>query len=725
MNKILVTCIFVLSAIPIFAQSGDSVSSDDFQSFETLLSTKVITATKKYEELKDIPSNAMVITREEIEQLGFTTYTEIFQHISGFYLVDDYYWLGSLNYGVRGFFSTGPFNDVIILVNGVSQMSDKYSDYPDVKINVPVQAIDRIEIIKGPMSVIYGSGAFFGAINIITNSPEKNSKKNIVSASYGSLNTSKVSLRLNGEGDNFKYVFNASVYNTDGIDVPFSELTSDPDVIQYVGLSPDATTGGQMDDNRKYLSLFLEHKDLSFDFSYIESKKDIFDGQPGFGDGSLMTTKASNMVLGYRKIFNDKITSEIKAGYYSHEHMIDYEVFRPFYFEVDGQMSNTYTLELNNFINPTENLEFIVGLNRRTVLNLYQLSDFAYYGLNYGHGEIGLPRGEHYSTHSAFTRIKYKPFKKLSLIGGLRVEHLQSYDMNYTRGIITENPIDNRPVDSVELRRIIVARYNPENNGISIIPNLAAIFYINNQNVIKFMYGKATKQPSFSENYRQLPDDRPFLNAATIQTFEINYIFDIKSKITLNLSLFQNHLKNLITATNIYDKTTQTWEIYSTNSGKMETNGIEANIRIQPIYDLQINLGGSFQKSKNLLDGYENIDLGYSPEFLGYGNVIYHFAKNLSASLIGRYVGKMETEWITESTPEAGGRIGNAIPGYFVFDANFRINKFGKLGLFFQIKANNLFDREIRYPTTKSNIWMDKGALGAGRTVMLKLGWNF
>ncbi len=726
-NKILLAFLFVFFIFGANAQKKDSISADVLLSLslEDLLSMKIITAGKKYEEVKDVPANATVITRKDIERLGFTTYTEILQHINGFYMIDDYYWLGSVNYGVRGFFSTGPFNNVIILVNGINQMSDKYSDYPDVKINVPIEAIDRIEIIKGPMSVIYGSGAFFGAINIITNNVEENKTKNIASVSYGSLNTSKIGLKLSGKEEKFKYVFNASMYNTNGIDVPFTDLTTNPGVINYVGLTPDATTAGQFDDNRKHFSLFLEHKDLFFDISYIETQKDIFDGQPSFGDGSLMTTKASNIFLGYKKTFNDKISAEIKAGYYSHSHILDYEIFRPYYYEIDGQTSNAYSLELNAFFNISEKLEATIGLNRRKVLNIFQVSDFGYYGLNLGHGEVGLPRGEQYSTNSAFTQVKFKAFKKLSIIGGIRIEYLEAYNMQYARGIITENPIDNRPVDSTELRRIYLETYYPENNGISIIPNLAAIFYINDQNVVKLLYGHATKQPSFSENYRQLPGGRPLLDAATIQTIELNYILDIESTFIFNLSLFNNQLKNLISSTNIYNQDTGDWDIYSANSGQMETYGVETGIKYAPFYRLQMNLSGTYQKSKNKLEGYENITLGYSPTFLAYGNVSYQIYKNVSVSVIGRYIDKMETLWKTESTPENGSRIGNSIPAYYVMDANFRMNKIANTGLFFNMKATNIFDTEIRYPTTTSNTWMDKGALGRGRNFLISIGYNF
>ena len=62
-----------------------------------------------------------------------------------------------------------------------------------------MEAIDRIEVIRGPMSVIYGQGAFLGAFNIITNEITDKSVS-FVSTSYGSEKTEKLFMRAAGLG---------------------------------------------------------------------------------------------------------------------------------------------------------------------------------------------------------------------------------------------------------------------------------------------------------------------------------------------------------------------------------------------------------------------------------------------------------------------------------------------------------------------------------------------
>lgn len=692
---------------------------------EELMNIKVITASKFVEDIKDIPASVVIVEREEIERLGYTTVQEILQSIPGLFMIDDYYWLGSVNFGVRGFFSTGPFNDMIILVNGVNQMSDKYSDYPDVKINVPVESIERIEVIRGPMSVIYGSGAFFGAINIITNKSSTGTPTSLVSVSYGNYGRKKLNFKYSGEKKELKYSINVAFDKTDGIDNPFSDITTKMGILDYVGIEKNSTISGQRDDSRKYFQIALDFENFFTDFSYAETQKDVFDGLPNYYGGSQMITNAVNFVLGYEKQFSRLFTGLARFGYYSHNHTLNYNVFRPNYYEIDAQQTHSYDFEINGIFNISEKLEILFGLYRRSVQDILQISDFGYYSLNAGQGEIGLPSDETYSNHAVFTQIKYSPFSKIKFVGGVRLELIDEYNMEYARGIITENPDDNRPPDSLGLRRIYKGTFTPENNGVLITSRLAAIYSFTNCQVLKLMFGQATKQSSFTENYKQLPEGNPQLNAASIRTFEINYIANYSDFLNVNASIFFNSIDNLISSTNIYHHTHREWHIYSSNSGKQETTGFELGLKIRPIKYLIMNISGVYQKSKNLKEGYKNITLGYSPELLGYFDISYLFNKDISIALLGRYIGEVETLWKTDDTPENGSRIGNKIDGYFIFDMNFRCNNILGTNIFTALKIGNILDIEVRYPTTTCNVWADKGTLGFGREILFSVGYKF
>jgi len=728
-NLIIVWIIFFVFLFNVQSYSQDNETkelSDLFKmSLEELMNIEIVTAGKKKEKITDVPASVFIITREEIEDLGFSSFTEIMEFIPGFYMIDDYYWLGSVNFGVRGFFSTGPMNNIIILVNGVNQMSDKYSDFPDVKINVPVEAIDRIEVIKGPMSVIYGPGAFFGAINIITNDFEHKNNSKFVSVAYGSMNTQKAVFSYSQKNEEIKYSINASYCETEGIDVPFSKMTSDLSILEYIGLKPNATTAGQKDDQRKYFNFSLETKPLFADFSFAETQKDVFDGQPNLPRGTEINIRAINAVLGYKKEFTENLSGGIKFGYYSHNHMLDYELFRPYYYEVDGQNTNSYDLEINTFYKYNENLNFDFGLYRRTVLDIHQISDFGYYGLDYGDGEIGLPSGKTYSTHAVYLQTEYSPASYLNFIAGFRLDYLDEYTIEYARGTVTEDPADMRSPDSLGNRNIYRKTYRPDKDGFTPVSRLAVIYSPNANHIFKLLWGQATKQPSFSENYRQIPGGYPFLDAANISTIEFNYLFNVTNVLNFNLSFFNNQLDKLISTTNIYDNNTGEWEIFSYTSGKMETNGIECGLLWQLHEDIRWKTDLVYQKSNDLKTGYEDISLGYSPELLGYFQFIYTPVENKTCAIMGRYIDKMYTLWKTNTTPDQGKRIGKSIPGYYVVDVNLRYNKILDTDFYLELKMKNIFDQEIRYPTTTSNSWADKGIFGQGRNFLISLGWNF
>lgn len=690
---------------------------------DELLNIKIQTANRTVELIKDVPASVVILNKQDIERLGLKTFGEVLAYIPGMYVIDDYYWLGSISYGVRGFFSQGPSNNMIILVNGVNQMSDKYSDYPDILTNVNPEIIDRIEVVRGPNSVVYGPGAFFGAINIITNEIDEDEPQKSVSASYGTYNTQIFNSTYSAVENDLKFRLIASYSSTDGINNPFTDITTRFGLLEYVGLDSNSTIEGQRKDQRKYIGLSLSYKNLFGEFSFSDSQKGIFDGQPNLETGSLLHAKGLFTNIGYNFQYKN-ISSQLKLGYYSNSHVLDYEVFREHYYELDAQNTNSYDLELINNYKPNDNFNLLFGLFRRTVLDIHQFSDFHYYGLDYGAREIGLENHGSFSTHAIYSQLNYNFFNKLQIVLGGRINHLEDYDIYFSNGIVSEDPDDMRPVNE-ENRVVKYATYSPENNGITFLGRAAIIYDLGENQVLKFLWGQASKQPSFTENYRQMPEDRPFLNPAYINTFELNYTADISKKININFSLFLNDLDKLISTKNLFDSNTGLWEIFSLSSGEMQTQGAELIIQTHPIESMLFNFSTTYQRTKDLRIGYEDIDVAYSPELLIKSSLAFYFNKNLMSNLFFYYQSEMSTFWKVDTTPDEGFRIGNKIDGYFYLDLNLRYSDFIFDNLFLNLKVMNLLDQEIQYPTTLSNAWADKGTLGIGRSFIVTLGYNF
>jgi outer membrane receptor for ferrienterochelin and colicins len=136
-----------------------------------LLNVKVSTATKTAENLDEAPAVITVVTRADIQRWGYRTVAEVLSHTVGFYLTDDHI---LPNAGVRGMTGgLGAESGVIkVMIDGRSVAYRTTSgNWLGVEL-VPLESVAQIEIIRGPVSALYGADAFLGVVNIITQKPE-------------------------------------------------------------------------------------------------------------------------------------------------------------------------------------------------------------------------------------------------------------------------------------------------------------------------------------------------------------------------------------------------------------------------------------------------------------------------------------------------------------------------------------------------------------------------
>jgi len=668
---------------------------------DELMNVKITTAGKTPERIGDIPASVVLITREDIEIYGYRTLTEILENIPGLFSIDDYGEEGA-NFGVRGFWSGVPNDNMIILVNGVSLVSDIQSNYPLTKIAVPVEAIDRIEVIRGPMSVFYGNGAFYGVINIITNDVSHKAVS-LVSTSVGSQKTGKVFLRLADEIKDFHYILNASFYDTYGLDHELSKMTNDPS-----GLTPQTnTTGGKLENTEKYFNFSGTFKDFYLNLSYNESKKEFYFAFPSLSDGTYINNNRIDLSLGYRKELSKTVTIDGKFSYSHNRDWIRYHMLFENFFGIQQLETQAWEAELDAFIKPSPDFEITVGGYYRSILNATNIFDIPSFGTPTLENNYIYLFEDDIVTRALFTQFHYNPFKKLRLVAGVRLEQSPRYKLGQIR---TEGAETTLKLDGV---------YNRDN--IEIIPRFAAIYYLNDHHIFKFLFGKAINRPSFDQNRQNsLDPEHGDLEPESIQTFELNYISSISPKFTLYFNVFRNTLNRLITRIVELDAEGN-YTTYSGNAeGKMVTNGMELTLNSEPFENFRVELSGTYQKTEDKRVGFKNITAAYSPKFLGYLKASYR-ADTFTLGLTGNYVGAMETFW--DETIDA--RIGDKVEDYFMLSANLRIKDLIIDGLYLNIKCFNLLNEEIRYPTFTNNQWLDKGTIGMGRTFLVTLGYKF
>lgn len=152
------------------------------------LDEMVVTGTRTSHTLKDVPVETVVVTREDIERTNAQTVTDAIRHIPGLSAAgaDDIFGAGSSTARLQGLSFNNGYG--LILIDGQrihgSGQSGAHGEYAVGLNQIPVSMIERIEVVKGPSSVLYGSDAMVGVINIITRkSPKKETGG--AGASYG------------------------------------------------------------------------------------------------------------------------------------------------------------------------------------------------------------------------------------------------------------------------------------------------------------------------------------------------------------------------------------------------------------------------------------------------------------------------------------------------------------------------------------------------------------
>ena len=148
-------------AHPVGATEVEDLSLDD------LLNTKITTASKFNQRVSEAPSSVTVIRRDEIRSHGWRNLSEALVSVNGFGIstATDYSYLG-----VRGFSQPGDYNSrILLLVDGIP-VNDGIYDQAMIGPEFPLDMnlIERIEVVPGPGSALYGGNAYLAVVNVIT-----------------------------------------------------------------------------------------------------------------------------------------------------------------------------------------------------------------------------------------------------------------------------------------------------------------------------------------------------------------------------------------------------------------------------------------------------------------------------------------------------------------------------------------------------------------------------
>lgn len=637
------------------------------------------TASHWEQSVYEIPASTVIVDRDEIERNGYMTLQEILENVPGFYSID-HRSESDVTFGVRGFWA--PFNrNVMIQVNGVSMFSDRQNDFPLNKINIPVESIERLEIVRGPMSVIYGAGAFFGVINIITLNPLGEEVSGSISSGWGTQNNFNQSFQYSLRKDGLILSLSAMNSVRDGFQQPWDAMISDKayaaDSTNFSTAAPfDTTTSFQYKGlivnperySKKHQSLnfALRYNRFSANVNYARSDFGFSFLHPGPNDRNDYRSNTMNIQFGYggetpvtkwknRKEVQRQFSYEIKASHLFSLVDASYKYFLPNSYTPGEDRVATLRTEANTLWtianNEKKNKSFVLSSGAAYTNNYQNASIYnaAEFGLRNWY--IGLEPNTSLQTLAFYSQLDIK-LQDLQFVIGTRLEQQRAYSMlsEYNVDLLFTDATSQPPgVDTTfYLPPTSILDTNSQNKRIIPIPRLAVLYKFaekdNSAHYFRVMYSEAIMQSTVVDNASDVmsvfdEQNRQYLKPEKIGTFEIGYTYNFESEdyelrkkkeLMLNINLFRNDLTDLVTRQIGFNSGNGSFATQSTNGDHFTTRGIEliANSTYgiprtenQRSMSLHASTDMTYQRTIDFND--RDIEVSFSPDFLAGANVSF------------------------------------------------------------------------------------------------------
>jgi len=472
----------------------EEIHETDLQnlSLEELMKIKIVTsASKRQENITAAPSVVSVMTAEEIALFGGRNFSEIISRMLG---VQTHNTLvtGRNFIGIRSDQPAMADNShVLILLNGSAWAQDSYNGGLFNNANsssLPIESIERIELIRGPGSVLYGTKAFQGVINIVTKSADKNSLT--VSAGKGQRDTNLYRADATYKQGDMSVTLNTMSMDTDG---PVFSWSAGSQNGQLTTNMPEDNVGILLTAHYKKLKATAWYGDsnqssMRIDYSDAQSPQTVrgfWDNKKYFANLSYNTDLSDNWQLGSKLAINSH-RSEISLWGDTIGPNVQYE-------------SDDQSLEMNLIGSGGTGTNYLLGtlITRRT----------------------GATPGM-VQTVPDWTQIWSNLYAQ--------VDHYVTDAIKVTLG----------------------GQYNDAESNTKFVPRLGAIIQFTPQYGMKLLYGEAFRSPENVERDVYIPGinlfGNPEVGPELIKTTDLQFFYDSKQAYAA-IAFFRSEQKDLIT----------------------------------------------------------------------------------------------------------------------------------------------------------------------------------
>lgn len=640
-----------------------------------------------------------VITSEQIATMGATELHEVLETVPGIHATIQPV-TGDYSYTMRGI-RNDTNAEVLLLMNG-TRFSVPYQGTHMAGMIIPVENIQRVEVIRGPGSALYGADAFAGVINIVTKKAADLDGVT-VGARGGNADTKTSWGQYGGQWQGWDVAASLQ-YNHNGID-PDRIIEGDAqslfDQNNLINTQASLAPGPMQTQNERWnghLNLQRKHWDLGFwafneaDFGFRAGTSGALDNQ-GRGNGSNYLAD---------------------ARYSTEDDLGDWELQAHASFLHTDVLANIYNFPAGSILPIGADGNVIV--NTETPINGLVL---------FPEGMRFLPRITNTVPSLELTGI-YKGFNNhvLRMITGFRHESLNTTELrNYGVGVINAASLDPNSINTAGNMQDVTGtpftflsdhqrniwslagqdewqfapnwhltaglRFDHYSDfGSTLNPRAALIWDITPQLTSKILYGQAYRAPSFLEQHQTnspLYNGNPALKPETIETTELAFDYRPSQNLRTTLNLFHYSLKDLIGGEFITQNTTA---LTATNNAGQDGYGseFEWDWRFLPDWSFRGNYAWQYAVNEDNQRRASNV-----PEHHVYSALAWNFMPKWQIQTQINWIGhRLSAPWDTRSLPD-----------YETIDLTLNAKRlFGHLDL--TASARNLFDTNGREPAVSS-----------------------